>query len=139
MPSNHVASDLEPCSRNLPSAYDRAVSHDLYFLNRHDGQSWDEVLKAMEDAAEDSEPISARLLGAWDRIVPQARTLLGEVHITAAVILGKVFALSAIVEKETGLTAYDPQAERPLAQASTQGAIALMSRTTEDLHRRYGD
>jgi hypothetical protein len=151
------------------------VSYDIYFLSRHDGQSWDEALQAMEDAAEDSEPIPAWLLEAWDRIVPQARTLLGEVDITeyeqdsrdlshsdtgidlsvfgdevsitvpywhtgndAAVVLGKVFALSAIVEKETGLTAYDPQVERPLAEAPPQGVIGLMSRTTEDLRSRYG-
>ncbi|MEV7786250.1 hypothetical protein AB0O72_12705 [Streptomyces sp. NPDC088106] len=151
------------------------MSYDIYFLNRRDGQSWDEVLETMEGAAEDSEPIPARLLEAWDRIVPQARALLGGVDVTeyeqesrdlshsdtgidlsvfgdevsitvpywhagndAAVVLGKVFTLSAIVEKETGLTAYDPQVERPLADASTQCVIGLMSRTTEDLRSRYG-
>jgi hypothetical protein len=30
------------------------VSYDIYFLSRRDGQSWDEVLEAMEDAAEHS-------------------------------------------------------------------------------------
>ncbi|WP_407110508.1 hypothetical protein ACE1N8_15110 [Streptomyces sp. DSM 116494] len=151
------------------------MSYDIYFLNRRDGQSWDEVLEAMEGAAEDSEPIPARLLEAWDRIVPQARALLGGVDITeyeqesrdlshsdtgidlsvfgdevsitvpywhagndAAGVLGKVFTLSAIVEKETGLTAYDPQVDRPLADASPQCVIGLMSRTTEDLRSRYG-
>ncbi|MEZ3179229.1 hypothetical protein KYY02_11170 [Streptomyces pimonensis] len=120
------------------------MSYDIDFLRRRDGQSWDEVLEAMEDTADDSEPIPARLLGAWGRIVPQARALLGEVNITeheqesrdlshsdtgidlsvfgdevsitvpywyagdnAAVVRGTVFALSAIVEKGTGLTAYD--------------------------------
>ncbi|MFI0503311.1 hypothetical protein ACH3WN_10650 [Streptomyces albogriseolus] len=143
------------------------MSYDIYFMSRRDGQSWDEVLEAMEDAAERSEPIPARLFDAWDRIVPQARMLLGEVDITeyeqesrdlshsgtgidlsvfgdevsitvpywhagedAAVVLGKVFALSAIVEKETGLTAYDPQTERPLAEMQPQDAIGLMSRIT---------
>jgi hypothetical protein len=151
------------------------VSYDIYFLSRRDGQSWDEVLEAMEDAAEHSEPIPTRLLETWDRIVPQARVLLGEVDITeyenesrdlshsgtgidlsvfgdevsitvpywhagddAAVVLGKVFALSAIVEKETGLTAYDPQMERPLAEIRTRGATELMSTVTEDLRSRYG-
>ncbi|MFJ3621815.1 hypothetical protein ACIPSH_27245 [Streptomyces iakyrus] len=56
----------------------------------------------------------------------------------AAVVLGKVFALSAIVEKETGLTAYDPQMERPLAEIQTRGATELMSTITEDLRSRYG-
>jgi hypothetical protein len=157
------------------SVYDRAVSYDIYFLSQRDGQSWDEVLEAMEDAAEHSEPIPARLLEAWDRIVPQARVLLGEVDITeceqesrdlshtdtgidlsvfgdevsitvpywhagddAAVVLGKVFTLSAIVEKETGLTAYDPQMERPLTEIQTRGATELMSAITEDLRSRYG-
>ncbi|MFJ3304697.1 hypothetical protein ACIPSA_16535 [Streptomyces sp. NPDC086549] len=151
------------------------MSYDIYFLSRRDGQSWDEALEAMEDAAEDSEPIPARLLEAWDRIVPQARTLLGEVQLTeyeqesrdlsrsdtgihlslfgdevsitvpywhtghdAAVVLGKVFALAAVVEKETGLTAYDPQVERPLAETPPQDAVGMMSQIAEDLRSRFG-
>ncbi|MFI1293095.1 hypothetical protein ACH4VM_32415 [Streptomyces sp. NPDC020792] len=151
------------------------MSYDIYFLSRRDGQSWDDALEAMEDAAEESEPIPARLLEAWDRIVPQARSLLGEVEITeygqesrdlshsgtgidlsvfgdevsitvpywhagddAAVVLDQVFALAAIVGSETGLTAYDPQVERPLPETPLQGATGLMSRITEDLRSRYG-
>ncbi|MEW2494162.1 hypothetical protein AB0942_11525 [Streptomyces nodosus] len=151
------------------------MSYDIYFLNLRDGQSWDEALEAMEGSAEESEPIPAWLLEAWYRIIPQTRTLLGEVEITeyeqesrdlshsgtgidlsvfgdevsitvpywhtgdeAAAALGKVFALSAVVEKETGLTAYDPQMERPLADAPPEDVIGLMSRTTEDLRSRYG-
>ncbi|MFG2943780.1 hypothetical protein [Streptomyces adustus] len=151
------------------------MSYDIYFLNRRDGQSWNEVLEAMEDTAEDSEPIPAPLLEAWDRIVPQARRLLGPVEITeyeqesrdlshsgtgiglsvfgdevsitvpywhagdeAAVVLGLVSALAAVVEKETGLTAYDPQTERPLVEAPMEDSIRLMSRITDDLHSRYG-
>ncbi|MFC8067113.1 hypothetical protein [Streptomyces sp. NPDC057293] len=151
------------------------MSYDIYFLNRRYGQSWDEVLEAMEDAAKHSEPIPTQLLEAWARVVPQAQTLLGEVEITeyeqesrdlshsgtgidlsvfgdevsitvpywhagndAAVVLGKVSALAAIVEKETGLTAYDPQADRPLAEAQPESSIGLMSRITEDLRSRYG-
>ena len=56
----------------------------------------------------------------------------------AAVVLGKISALSAIVEKETGLTAFDPQTERPLAETQPEGAIGMMSRITEDLRSRYG-
>jgi hypothetical protein len=151
------------------------VSYDIYFLSQRKGQCWDEALEAMEDAAEDSEPIPDRLLKAWVRIVPQVRTLLGEVEITeykqesrdlsdsgtgidlsvfgdevsitvpywhsgddAAAVLGKVFALTAIVEKETGLTAYDPQVDRPLVETAPQVAIGLMSRISEDLRSRYG-
>ncbi|MFE8986516.1 hypothetical protein ACFYMI_01640 [Streptomyces collinus] len=149
------------------------MSYDIYFLNRRDGQSWDEVLEAMEDAAEDSEPIPAHLLEAWDRIVPQVQTLLGEVEVTeyeqesrdlshsgtgidlsvfgdevtvtvpywhagddAAAVLGQVSALAAIVEMETGLTAYDPQTERPLVKPP-EDSIGLMSRITEVLRSRY--
>ncbi|MDX3074265.1 hypothetical protein [Streptomyces sp. MI02-7b] len=151
------------------------MSYDIYFLSRRDGQSWDEVLEAMEDAAQDSGPIPAELLAAWQRIVPQARTLLGDVEIAedeqesrdlshsgtgvdlsvfgdevsitvpywhvgdgAATVLGKVFGLSAIVEKETGLTAYDPQVEMPLAEMPPQQATGIMSRVTSDLRNRYG-
>ncbi|MEV7036106.1 hypothetical protein AB0N99_38505 [Streptomyces sp. NPDC093272] len=151
------------------------MSYDIYFLNRRDGQSWDEVLEAMEDTPEDSEPIPAPLLEAWDRIVPQARRLLGTVEITeyeqesrdlshsgtgiglsvfgdevsitvpywhagdeASVVLSLVSALAAAVEKETGLTAYDPQTEHPLMEAPMEDSIRLMSRITDDLHSRYG-
>jgi hypothetical protein len=177
MSSNQVTSGHRPQAATLKcrSVYDRAVSYDIYFLSQRDGQSWDEVLEAVEDAAEHSEPIPSRLLEAWDRIVPQARILLGEVDITeyeqesrdlshsatgidlsvfvdevsvtvpywhagddAAVVLGKLFALSDVVEKETGLTAYDPQIERPLAETQPQGPIELMSRITNDLRSRYG-
>ncbi|MFE7074471.1 hypothetical protein ACFU96_30740 [Streptomyces sp. NPDC057620] len=150
------------------------MSYDIYFLSRRDGQSWHDALEAMENAAGGSKPIPARLLEAWDRIEPQARTLLGKVEITedgqesrdlshsgtgidlsvfgdevsitvpywhagddAAVVLDKVFALAAIVEKETGLAAYDPQVERPLRETPLQGATGLMSRITEDLRSRY--
>ncbi|WP_328919721.1 MULTISPECIES: hypothetical protein [unclassified Streptomyces] len=129
----------------------------------------------MEDASEVSEPIPAELLEAWQRIVPQARTLLGDVDITeyeqelrdlshsgtgidlsvfgdevsitvpywhvgdgASTVLGKLFALSAIVEKETGLTADEPQAEMPLADTPPQQATGIMSRVTSDLRNRYG-
>ncbi|MFI1707472.1 hypothetical protein [Streptomyces griseoruber] len=152
------------------------MSYDIHFLRRRDGQSWDEVLEAMEDAAaEGGEAMSVRVLEAWDRTVPQARTLLGAVEITAdgqesrelsdsgtgidlsvfgdevsisvpywhagddaAAVVGKVLALAAVVEKETGLTAYDPQVERPLMETPPQGVVGLMSRIAEDLRGRYG-
>ncbi|WP_326828006.1 MULTISPECIES: hypothetical protein [unclassified Streptomyces] len=151
------------------------MSYDIYLLSRRDSQSWDEVLEAMEDASEVSEPIPAEFLEAWQRIVPQARTLLGDVDITeyeqelrdlrhsgtgidlsvfgdevsitvpywhvgdgASTVLGKLFALSAIVEKETGLTADEPKAEMPLADTPPQQATGIMSRVTSDLRNRYG-
>ena len=155
--------------------YDLAMSYDIYFLSRDEGQSWDDVLEAAEATAGDSDPIPAELLEAWQRIVPQARVLLGDVDITeyeresrdlshsdtgidlsvfgdevsitvpywhtgdrAATVLGKLSALSALVEKETGLTAYDPQAEMPLAETSPQQAVSIMSGVTTDLRNRYG-
>ncbi|WP_030376786.1 MULTISPECIES: hypothetical protein [unclassified Streptomyces] len=151
------------------------MSYDIYFLNRRDGQPWDEVLKALEDEVGDSRPVSAHLLGAWERIVPQAQALLGEVEITeyeqesrdlshsgtgidlsvfgdevsisvpywhtgddAAAVFGQVSALAAIVEKETGLTAYDPQTRSPLVATASEDSAGLMSRVTEDLRSRYG-
>ncbi len=41
--------------------------------------------------------------------------------------------LAAIVEKETGLTAYDPQTQRPLVETPPEGSIGLMSQVTENL------
>lgn len=155
--------------------YDPAMSYDIYFLSRDEGQSWDDVLEAAEGAAEDSEPIPAELLEAWQRIVPQARALLDDVDITeyeqesrdlshsdtgidlsvfgdevsitvpywhngdgAARVLAKLFALCALVEQETGLTAYDPQVEMPLADTSPHQAMSIMSSVTTDLRNRYG-
>ncbi|MFG3347474.1 hypothetical protein ACGF1Z_20695 [Streptomyces sp. NPDC048018] len=151
------------------------MSYDIYFLSRDEGQSWDDVLEAAEARAGESDPIPAELLEAWQRIVPQARGLLGDVDITeyedesrelthadtgidlsvfgdevsitvpywhtgdrAATVLGKLFALSVLVEKETGLTAYDPQVEAPLAKTSPQQAVSIMSGVTTDLRNRYG-
>ncbi|MFC9614378.1 hypothetical protein [Streptomyces sp. NPDC056938] len=58
------------------------MSYDIHFLSRDEGQSWDDVLDAADGAAQDSEPIPAELLEAWQRIVPQASALLGDVNIT---------------------------------------------------------
>jgi hypothetical protein len=56
------------------------VSYDIYFLNRHEGQTWDEALEALEGDAEEVE-LSPEMIYAWDRILPQARALLGEVDV----------------------------------------------------------
>lgn len=56
----------------------------------------------------------------------------------AAVVFGQVSVLAAIVEKETGLTAYDPQTERPLTETPPEDLVGLMSRITEDLRSDYG-
>ncbi|MGW6396682.1 hypothetical protein [Streptomyces sp. NPDC055134] len=128
-----------------------------------------------EAAAEGSGPIPAEPLEAWQRIVPRARALLGDVDVTeyeqescdlshsdtgidlsvcgdevsitvpywhigdsAATVLGRLFARSAPVEKETGPTGCDPQVEMPLAETSPQQAMSIMSGVPTDLRNRYG-
>ncbi|GGS61179.1 hypothetical protein GCM10010270_35160 [Streptomyces violaceus] len=49
------------------------MSYDIYFLSRRDGQSWDDALEAMEDAAEESEPIPARICAAATAVDHRAR------------------------------------------------------------------
>ncbi|MFB7757917.1 hypothetical protein ACFC18_51515, partial [Streptomyces sp. NPDC056121] len=152
-----------------------AMSYDIYFLTRDEGQSWDDVLEAAEAADDDRGPIPTELLEAWQRIVPQARVLLGDVDITeyeqesrdlshsdtgidlsvfgdevsitvpywhtgdsAATVLSKLIALATLVEKETGLTAYDPQVEMPLTETSPHQAMSILSSVTTDLRNRYG-
>ncbi|MFK4108293.1 hypothetical protein [Streptomyces sp. NPDC002176] len=129
------------------------MSYDIYFVTRRDGQTWDEAMEALEDAADDSEGlVPAHLLEAWDRIVPEARPLLGESNLTdyqhesrelsqsgtgiTLSLYGESFA--SIVERETGLTAYDPQRDRALTEGQPEGAAELMSRIAEDLRSRYG-
>ena len=46
----------------------------------------------------------------------------------AARVLVKLFTLCAPVQKETGLTAYDPQVEMPLADTSPHQAMSIIER-----------
>jgi hypothetical protein len=55
------------------------VSYDIYFLNRRAGQSWEEAMAELEEA--DDVALTPELLAAWERIVPQARELLGEIEL----------------------------------------------------------
>ncbi|MFJ3139686.1 hypothetical protein ACIPK5_27770 [Streptomyces sp. NPDC086843] len=57
---------------------------------------------------------------------------------SAAVVLAQVTALAALVEKETGLTAYDPRTGCPLTKAPPEEPAGLMARVTEELRGRYG-
>jgi hypothetical protein len=61
------------------------VSYDIYFAKRRPDQSWAEVLEELEEAAEQDEaddlPLTPELIAAWDRIVPQAQELLGEIEL----------------------------------------------------------
>jgi hypothetical protein len=51
----------------------------------------------------------------------------------ATQIFDKIAAIASIVERETGLIAFDPQTERPFTEA-----VSVMSSNTEDLRSRYG-
>ncbi|MFF1839152.1 hypothetical protein ACFVXE_33995 [Streptomyces sp. NPDC058231] len=56
------------------------MSYDIYFLSRRPDQSWDEALEELEDQNEEVEGlVLPELIEAWDRIVPRARGLLGEI------------------------------------------------------------
>jgi hypothetical protein len=60
------------------------VSYDIYFLNRRPDQSWGEALEELEDQDEAVEVeglVLPGLIEAWDRIVPRARGLLGEIEL----------------------------------------------------------
>ncbi|GAA2505521.1 hypothetical protein GCM10010406_47720 [Streptomyces thermolineatus] len=56
---------------------------------------------------------------------------------TAAAVLGKVFALSAIASEGTGPTARAPRTELPVADMPPQHSTALMSQITGDPPSRY--
>lgn len=55
----------------------------------------------------------------------------------ATQVLHIVSAIVAIVERETGLIAFDPQTESPF-KATTESAISIMSTNAQDLRSRYG-
>lgn len=64
------------------------MSYDIYLLQRLPGQSWEEALEALEEAQEAQEArealegeaeLSDEMAAAWERIVPRARELLGEI------------------------------------------------------------
>jgi hypothetical protein len=56
------------------------VSYDIYFVHRTEDQSWEDALDALEDV-EDEVPLPAEMIDAWDRIVPQARAIVGEIDL----------------------------------------------------------
>ncbi|GAA4969084.1 hypothetical protein [Actinoplanes utahensis] len=59
------------------------MSYDLTFLVKSDGQSWEDALEALEERAEDEAGGGAPDGAAWERIVADARGLLGEVALHA--------------------------------------------------------
>ncbi|WP_216212668.1 hypothetical protein [Amycolatopsis aidingensis] len=150
------------------------MSYDLLFLHCEPGQSLAEVVEAVEVLDEGGEaegPLPAELAEAWDRVLPQARELLGELdeqlaedyrelshgpsgvqlsfaegevaltvpywhHGQAAVrVIEDLYALAVIVQKETGMTGYDPQLDQSLdeARVTQSAAVAVLDETTRML------
>jgi hypothetical protein len=64
----------------LTTLYDHAVSYDIYFVNRNEQQSWEEALEALEGMGDEA-ALSTEMLDAWDRIVPQARVIFGDLSL----------------------------------------------------------
>ncbi|WP_433060754.1 hypothetical protein [Dactylosporangium sp. CS-033363] len=51
-------------------------------------------------------------------------------------VVRTMYDLAAIVERHTGLTGYDPQLERPTAEASPEHAVTIFDQTAAILRRR---
>jgi hypothetical protein len=65
----------------------RAMSFDLYFLSREPGQSWDDVMEALEENAQSERPFDDAALATWERVktalsslLPNAEESVGERH-----------------------------------------------------------
>lgn len=59
-----------------------AVSYDIYFIRRDPGQSFDDALESTEESYASGDPglLTSVELEQWDRIVPHARAILGEIE-----------------------------------------------------------
>jgi hypothetical protein len=58
------------------------VSYDIYFVRRDPGQSFEDALDSTEDsyASGDPGPLTSVELEQWDRVLPRARSILGEIE-----------------------------------------------------------
>ncbi|WP_328468031.1 hypothetical protein [Streptomyces sp. NBC_00448] len=56
----------------------------------------------------------------------------------AARVFRTIMAIVSVVERETGLVAFDPQTQKRFL-ASVEAAVSVMSANTRDLRSRYGD
>jgi hypothetical protein len=56
----------------------------------------------------------------------------------ATQVFSQIAAVVSIVERETGLIAFDPQTERPLAEGTAE-AVWIMSSNAMDLRSRYSN
>jgi hypothetical protein len=123
------ASDDSTLTPELLAAWDRIVSRardllgEIELFENEDGR----------ELSQESTGIQASLFGDEVTIaVPYWHT--GD---QATKVLGSVYALAEVIEHETGLDAYDPQVDRPLAETPSTDAGAIMSTVADDLHRRY--
>ncbi len=58
------------------------MGHDIYFVRRDPGQSFDEALEQTEEAYEgDPGPLTAAELEQWDEVLPHVREVLGDVEV----------------------------------------------------------
>jgi hypothetical protein len=57
------------------------VSYDIYFVRRDPGQSFEDALEVVEDSYEgEPGPLTSVELEQWERILPRARKILGELQ-----------------------------------------------------------
>lgn len=58
------------------------MSYDIYFIRRDPGQSFEDALERTEDSYESGAPglLTSVELEQWERIVPHARAILGEIE-----------------------------------------------------------
>ena len=60
------------------------MGYDIYFVRRDPGQPFEEALDDTEDAFDsDPRPLDEDEVEQWDRVVPRAREILGEVDVFA--------------------------------------------------------
>ena len=60
------------------------MGYDIYFVRRDPGQPFEEALDDTEDAFDsDLRPLDEEEVEQWDRIVPRAREILGDVEVFA--------------------------------------------------------
>ncbi|MFF4898206.1 hypothetical protein [Streptomyces sp. NPDC001068] len=80
-------------------------------------------------ASERDRPIRATLSG-W---------LASRLRDASDEIVARDYALAAMIEHEAGMEGYDPQVGRPISEPAPQQGVTVMSATSGDLRRRFGN
>jgi hypothetical protein len=57
------------------------VSFDLYFLKPAPGETWQDAMDALEEHADDDEPLTEDHVALWTQLEQRARALLGDVEV----------------------------------------------------------